>query len=148
MLPAEFSGYLRYWLMSARGLRRGRAHDALDDIRGQLLHHVHGVVHVHILDDLAQLLVGDGVDYLLLLRRVQLGEHLGALALAQQAEDHRHALRLLLAQLGEEGGDVELVHVLQLVLQRLQLAPLEQAQQLLAPLLVVTLFQSRSPPSI
>ena len=77
----------------------------------------------------------------------RLREDLRALALAQEAEDHRHTVRVLLAQLREERGDVELVHVLQLVLEGLQLAAVEQLQQALAALLVITLFQSRSPPS-
>lgn len=50
----------------ARGGRR-RAHDTLDDVGRQLLHHVDGIVNIQLFDDAGKLRIGDGVDDRLLL---------------------------------------------------------------------------------
>ena len=119
----------------AAGLGSCGAHDALDHIGGQLFHDIHRVVHVQLLDDPGQLLVGDGVDDALLFRGLQIGEDLRRRLLGQQPEHHGHAV---VVDLGEEFRHVELVHFLQTLLQGLPILLLQQLRQL-----VILLFLDR-----
>ena len=107
-------------------LRRGGAHDALDDARGQFLQHVDRVVHVQLFDDPGQLRVRDGVDDAFLLRGLEVCENVGCGILGEQAEDHRHAGVL---QLREELRQVVFVHGLHAPLQFLDIAAVEQRHQ-------------------
>ena len=78
------------------------AQDALDHVGGHLLHDVHRVVQVQLVQHFLQLRVGKALDEHLLLLRIQLHEHLGRLLLGQQAEHHRH----LVVQFHEQARDV------------------------------------------
>ena len=79
----------------ARGRRR-RAHDTLDHIGRQLLHHVDGVVNIQLFDDAGKLRIGDGVDDRLLLLDLEVGEHGRRDLLGQDTEHHGHPLRVIL----------------------------------------------------
>ena len=91
------------------GLRRRQAHHALDNVCGQLLHHVDRIVEVHLLDKAGELSVGDRVEDALLVGRLEVGEDVRRHLLGEQAEDlpHRDVV-----QLGNEFGHVEFIHVL------------------------------------
>ena len=78
------------------------AQDALDHVGGHLLHDVHRVVQVQLVQHFLQLRVGKALDEHLLLLRIQLHEHLGRLLLGQQAEHQRH----LVVQFHEQARDV------------------------------------------
>ena len=115
----------------AAGLGRGGAHDALDHVGGQLLQHVHRVVHVQLFHDAGQLRVRDGVDDALLLGRFKVGKNVSRRVLGEQTEDHGHAVVL---QLREELGQVVFVHVLHAPLQLLHVSAVQQLHQLIAAL--------------
>ena len=136
MLPAEFSGYFRYWLMSLR-VSGGDAHHALDNVGGQLLHHIDGIVEVELFENASELAVSDGVDDILLLRRVELGKDLCAVLLGEHSEHHRHLMR---RQFREKLRVVELVVLLQDLLELLQLLLLKERAHLL-DLFIVDRFE-------
>ena len=79
------------------------AEDALDHVGGHLLHDVHGVVQVELVQHFLQLRVGEALDQQLLLVAVQLHEHLRRLLLGQQPE---HQGQHLLVQVPAEVGDI------------------------------------------
>ena len=83
-------------------IRVGVLQDPLDHVGGHLLHDVHRVVQVQLVQHFLQLRVGKALDEHLLLLRIQLHEHLGRLLLGQQAEHHRH----LVVQFHEQARDV------------------------------------------
>ena len=112
------------------GLGRGGAHDALDHVGRQLLHHVHRVVDVHLLDDAGQLRVCDGVDDALLFGRLQMGKNLRRRLLGEKAEDHGHAV---VFDGREEFRHVEIVQFLHAQLELLHLPALQQLAQLVGP---------------
>ena len=91
-------------------------------------------------------LISDGVYNLLLLRGVQLGKNLRSPLLAQKPEDGHHLHRVIFAQFCHELCYVELVHVFELVLQRLKPPALQHLQQLFPPLLIVALFHGSHTP--
>ena len=72
-------------LLAGVGVCLGK--DTLYHIGGHLLHQVHRVVHIELLDDVVQLRVGKAPDQQLLQLRVQLGKGLRRLLLGQQAEN-------------------------------------------------------------
>ena len=84
-------------------LRVRVAEDPLDHVGGHLLHDVHGVVQIQLVQHFLQLGVGEALDQHLLLVAVQFHEYLRRLLLGQQAE---HQGQGLLVQLPAEVGDV------------------------------------------
>ena len=69
--------------------RVGVLQDSLYDIGRQLFQHINRIIDVQIVDDGAQLVVRDACHDLLLLFRLQLGEHVRRQLLRQHAEyDH------------------------------------------------------------
>ena len=123
----------------ARGRRR-RAHDTLDHIGRQLLHHVDGVVNIQLFDDAGKLRIGDGVDDRLLLLDLEVGEHGRRDLLGQDTEHHGHPLRVILPQLAEELGNVKLVHLAELLAQRLHPVLIEKCKELVVQCLVIFVF--------
>ena len=78
--------------------------DALDHIRRHLLHDVHGVIQIQLVQHFLQLRVGEALDQQLLLVAVQLHEDLRRLLLGQQAEEQWQGL--LVIQIVRQLGDV------------------------------------------
>ena len=113
------------------GLRRGGAHDTLDHVGGKLLHHVDRVVHVQFLNDPGQFRVGHGVDDALLVRHVEVREHVGRRLLGEQTEHHRHAV---VFNSGEELRHVKLVHLFHALLECAHAAAVQKSGQLIAAL--------------
>ena len=86
-------------------LRRGLIQNADDHAGGHLLHDVHRVVQIQLVQHLGQLRVGKAVDEQLLALRLQLHEYLRRRLLGQQTVQQGHQLLLtLLQQQGDVGG--------------------------------------------
>ncbi len=86
-------------------LRRGLIQNADDHAGRHLLHDVHGVVQVQLVQHFLQLGVGKAVDEHLLTLRLQLHEHLRRRLLRQQTVQQGHQLRAgFLQQQGNVGG--------------------------------------------
>ena len=84
-------------------LRVGLREDALHHVGGHLLDKVGCIVDVELVDDLAQLRIGEAADQELLPLGIELGERLGRRILGKQAEEERHAV---LFELLEHGCDI------------------------------------------
>ena len=127
------SGVLRVleqFVDHAAGGGVGLAQNALDHIGRQLLHHVDGVVNIQLFDDAGKLRIGDGVDDRLLLLDLEVGEHGRRDLLGHDTEHHGHPLRVILPQLAEELGNVKLVHLAELLAQRLHPVLIEKCKEL------------------
>ena len=108
------------------GVGAGGLQHPLYHVGGQLLQHVHRIVHVQLLHDRGDLLVGGRLDNDLLGVRLQIGEHLRCHLLGQGAEHHHD---LVLGQLLQELGDIDFVLLQQGGTQRVQITALQQLQQ-------------------
>ena len=80
------------------------AQNTLDHIGRHLLHDVHRVVQIQLVQHFFQLRVGKALDQQLLLVTVQLHEHLCRQLLGQQAEHQRHLFPQFAAQRGDVCG--------------------------------------------
>ena len=106
--------------------------DALDHVGRHLLHDVHGVVQVQLVQHFLQLRVGKAPDQQLLLVAVQLHEDLRRLLLGQQAEEQWQGL--LVVQIVRQLGDVRRLQRQQQGAQLLILFSLDQFLDLLQQL--------------
>ena len=117
--------------------RRRRAHDALDDVCRQLLHHVDRVVDVQLFDDAGELRVSDGVDDRLLLLDLEICKHRRRDLLGQDAEHHRHPLGVILPEFTEKLRDIKLIHFVELLTQRLHPMLIQKRKEFVVQRLVV-----------
>ena len=123
----------------ARGGCR-RAHDTLDNVGRQLLHHVDSVVDVQLFDNAGELRIGDGVDDRLLLLDLKIGKHGRRDLLGQDAEHHGHPLRIVLPQLTEKLGNIKLIHLAELLAQRLHPVLIQKCKEFVVQRLVIFVF--------
>ena len=116
------------------GLRLGIFQHALDHHGRHFLQHIYRIVHEQILDDGAQLLVGDGGDDVLLGLRLQLGKYVAGLILGQgpKAGDLLQRRQLL-----HEFGHVHLVGVCNDLVELCKLLMLQQFVEFLNELLSI-----------
>ena len=138
-------GVLEVFVDERARLGVGRAHDALDDVRGQLLHHVDRVVDAQVFNDVAELGVGDGVDDGLLLLDLQIRKHVGRDLLREQTEHHAHTRLVGLPELAEKFRDIELVHLRKRESELLDHVLLEHDKQLVMYCFVIDVLQCGAP---
>ena len=83
--------------------------DLLDDVGGHLLEQVRRIVCLQVVDDAGGLLLGEGLDDVLLGIQIELGEDIRSLVLWQDPE---HLQRILVLHVVHDGGDIGILHVL------------------------------------
>ena len=97
----------QYFIDGFAHLRRGLVQDTDDHAGGHLLHDVHGVVQIQLVQHFLQLRVGEAVDEHFLAVGLQLHEHLRRRLLGQQTVQQGHLLLLALLQ---QQGDIRRLH--------------------------------------